>query len=191
MFRRLGHFTYRHRRALLVIGALLLLLGGLATPGLFPVLSNGGYDNPSAESAEVGRILQQRFGGGQDALVVLMTSRDGALVDSPAFSTEAREVLARVAKHPGVSQVRDYYGLGAAQLVASDKRSTFAVVLPSLVGRPRAVGCAGNAATAGCPPPPIHPAGPGRASDRGGGMRGWSRRLVVFRSVAAAGRRRR
>lgn len=127
MFRGLGHFIYRRRVAVALFGALFLMASAVGGAGLFSRLSSGGYDNPDSDSARVARRLEADFGGGEGALVVLLTAPEGQSVDTPAFSAGAQAQLARLRAFPGILNVNDAFNTGAAQLIAPDRKSSYAV----------------------------------------------------------------
>jgi RND superfamily putative drug exporter len=128
MFHALSTFIYRRRWPVLLAGVLFLAVAGGLSTQLFPALSSGGYVSPSSESARVARTVAEEFGGGDAALVVLLTSKDGSTVDSPAFQKAARDALALLRGQPGVRNVQHYFETPASQLVSPDRRSTYALV---------------------------------------------------------------
>jgi RND superfamily putative drug exporter len=85
MFHALSRFTYRRRWLLLCGAAVFLVVAGILGAQLFPRLSSGGYTSPHSESARVSKAVTEEFGGGDAALVVLLTSKDGSTVDDPSW----------------------------------------------------------------------------------------------------------
>ena len=128
MFDTLGHFVFRRRVPIAIAGAVFLLASAVASLGLFPRLSSGGYENPAAESARVGATLREEFGGGDASLVVLMKSPDGKTLDDPAFAAAAQVRMESLLHHPAAKSVLSYFNTNAAQFVSADRRVTFALV---------------------------------------------------------------
>jgi RND superfamily putative drug exporter len=128
MFRALARFTFQYRWAVLASGVVFLVVAGILGASLFKSLSSGGYANPRSESAQVSRTLTEEFGGGDAALVLLLSARDGRSVTDPAIEQAARSQIAAVARQPGVLSVQSYYDTGASQLISADKKETYALV---------------------------------------------------------------
>src|SRR5205807_672141 len=128
MFEKLGRMIYRRRWAVLVAGLVFMTASGLLGTSVFGSLKEGGYNNPGAESQQVADTLSNQLGRDQRTLIVLFTSRDGTTVDNPTFKSGVEATLAKIAGQEGVGKITTFYTTGAAQLVSTDKTSTYAVV---------------------------------------------------------------
>ena len=122
MFVRLATFTIRRRRlVLLVSGVVLLLMTALATAA-FSALKSGGFDDPSSDSSRALSVVDGRFGG-QTNLVLLLTPRDGQSLDSPAVAAVARTITTSLAQRGDVGSVRSFWLDHAPALRGADQRS--------------------------------------------------------------------
>ncbi|SFO42264.1 putative drug exporter of the RND superfamily [Geodermatophilus obscurus] len=126
MFETLGRVVYRRRRAVLAVGALLVVLAGVFGTGLFGRLTGAGFEDPASESSRAAELAVRELGRDSADVVVLYRSED-LLVDDPAY----REVVtASLARLPGdlVERTTTWFDTGAESLVSRDRRSTYAVL---------------------------------------------------------------
>ena len=90
-------------------------------------LSSGGFDNPSSDSSQAQRLLDDRFHTGSPNLVLLV---DAGRVDGRRAPVAAagRALTARLAAEPGVADVASYWSLGdAAPLRSRDAHQALVV----------------------------------------------------------------
>ena len=140
MFSTLGHLTVRRRRLVLGLTVLFVALAAVLGSGVFNRLSGGGFDDPSAESSRVTRLLEDRFGTGTPNLVILIDAnragpsagRDPATapaVDAPAVEAASREVQRVLAADRDVAEVVSYWSLGRVPpLRSTDGDSALVIV---------------------------------------------------------------
>jgi uncharacterized membrane protein YdfJ with MMPL/SSD domain len=109
MFTRWGGFVYRRRRwlvafALVVAGGLGSLAGGTSSE-----LTNGGWLDPTSESAKVADRLEADYGAGRTSFVALFRATEaGADATSAAFQAAIATTLAPVLSVEGVTGVTGY-----------------------------------------------------------------------------------
>jgi putative drug exporter of the RND superfamily len=114
MLTRLGRFTFRRRRAVLV-GAVLFVLASFALAGgVADRLTTGGFADPSSESERAASILEHQFHAKDPNIVLLVTARNGATVDDPAVAAAGRQVTSELAATRGLEQVASYWSLNDA-----------------------------------------------------------------------------
>ncbi|MCU1460032.1 MAG: Integral rane protein [Acidimicrobiales bacterium] len=137
MLTRIGRFTVRRRKAVLITTAIVFVLSGVVGGGVAKHLSAGGFEDPNSESAKAQRLLEDRMGQGVPNLVLLITARHGT-VDDPAIAAEGRALTARLAAEPGVAQAASYWSLGSPPPLKST-RGDQALVLARISGSQNAV----------------------------------------------------
>ncbi len=128
MFLSLSNFIYRRRWLVLAGGLLFLLVSGIFGTSVFGSLKGGGFDDPASDSSKVIQSFKNELGQQEAQLIVLFTSNNGAVVESPAYRQGVEAVLARVQNKPGVQNITTFYSSGAAQLLSNDRHSTYAVM---------------------------------------------------------------
>ena len=126
MFEALGRVVYRRRRAVLAVGALLVVLAGVWGAGLFGRLTGAGFEDPASESSRAAELAVRELGRDSADVVVLYRSGD-LLVDDPAYREAVTSSLAGL---PGelVQRTTTWFDTGAEFLVSEDRRSTYAVL---------------------------------------------------------------
>ncbi|MFS7878328.1 MMPL family transporter [Streptomyces asiaticus] len=112
MLDRLAGFVVRKRLAVLVVGLLLAVVGGVASTTLFDKLTAGGFDDPTSESSRAITALDKRFGQGLPNLTLLVTSK--GRVDDPSVAAAGTELTRKLGREPGVANVSSYWTTGKA-----------------------------------------------------------------------------
>ncbi len=130
MIERWGQLVARRARAVLLLGVLVIVGSAVYGVGVFDSLSQGGFDDPSSESARELRAEQDTFGN-QSVDVIALYSSDTLRASDPAFKRAVRDVVAAIPAD-AVSSVMPYYDVPDPSLVSQDGRS--AQVLISLAG---------------------------------------------------------
>lgn len=121
MFTSIGGWAVRRARLVLALAAVAVIAFGVLGAGAFGVLKSGGFSDPSADSTRARQLLDQRFGGGPD--LVLLVSPRGGTVDDPAVVRAGSQVVAGLSAEPGVTGVLSYWTSHVATLRAADGRS--------------------------------------------------------------------
>jgi len=132
MLTRLGRFTVRRRKLVLVATFLLVLVAGVLGSGVANRLTSGGFADPKSESEQAKDLLDHRFGATQPNVVLLVTPRRGD-VDSPAAADAGRALTGELAREPGVGNVVSYWSAGEAAPLRS-RTGDRALVLAAIRG---------------------------------------------------------
>jgi RND superfamily putative drug exporter len=128
-FERVGRWSARHRRPVVIAWAVLILASvplALQAPG---ALSSGGFIKPDLESARAKALLETEIGLPEAALVIVLHA-DDARAGEPAFETLAAAALADVPKAPHVLRVIPH-NLSTRQ-VSADGHTAYDIVLLDL-----------------------------------------------------------
>jgi putative drug exporter of the RND superfamily len=127
---RYGRFVVRRARLLLAISGVLLVAATVFGTGAFGKLKNGGFDDPAAASTQAQRLINERYGG-QTNLVLLVTAKAGT-VDDPAAASAGRSLADRLTAEPDITGVVSYWTRPVPGLRSTDGRQ--ALVLAHLTG---------------------------------------------------------
>jgi RND superfamily putative drug exporter len=122
MLERLGRFTVRRRKIVLVGSLLFLVASAVFGGGVVDRLTSGGFEDPNSESVEARELLENRFNAGDPNLVMLVTAKDGS-VDDKAVAGAGLELTERLANEENVEQVVSYWSLGLPPPLASSDGS--------------------------------------------------------------------
>ena len=111
MLERLGWFTVRHRKAVLVGSVVFVLASGVIGGAVVDELTSGGFEDPAAESTVAADALENVFGTGDPNVILLVTSRGGN-VDDPEVASEGTALTKELGKEAQVEQAVSYWSLG-------------------------------------------------------------------------------
>ncbi|MEU0481626.1 MMPL family transporter [Streptosporangium sp. NPDC006013] len=126
MFESLGRVVYRGRWSLLVLGTVFAVLAGYFGLGLFGRMSDGGFEDPGAESTSAAEWSQKWFGGNSPDVVALYTHPTYEAADE-RFEKDVREAL-RALPAEQVASTTTYWSTKAGELVSEDGHSTYALI---------------------------------------------------------------
>ena len=118
MLERLAIFVVRHARLVLVACVVLLAAVAYVGVGAFEKLQTGGFDDPAAESTAAAELLEQRFAGESD-LVLVVRAETGTVDDGPAADSGVA-LSDRLAADPELSHVASYWLTGAPSMKSVD-----------------------------------------------------------------------
>jgi RND superfamily putative drug exporter len=119
MLERLGGFTVRHRKAVLVGSVILLVVYAGFFGGVIQRLTSGGFEDPDTQSVETRQLLDDEFGAGDPNLVLLVTAKEGT-VDDRDVAAAGLELTEQLAAERGVEQVVSYWSLGSPPPLAGN-----------------------------------------------------------------------
>lgn len=111
MLNRLAHVTVRHRRLILGLTALFMVVAAVLGTRAFGVLEDEGFEDPSSESARA-EDVRDALGAGDPGIVVLATAIGGD-VDSSDAAAEGVAVSTELEGLDGVIAVTSYWTAGS------------------------------------------------------------------------------
>jgi RND superfamily putative drug exporter len=118
-----------HRRRWMVVAIVLgaTLISGIWGAGVFGKLSQGGYDDPGSQSAQVANLVSGQLGHPAGDVVVVYTAQGGRTVDDPAITSAALAVLHALPRDAVRSEV-SYWDTHAPQLATGDRSRAIASI---------------------------------------------------------------
>ena len=116
---RLGRFTVRRRRWVLVVAAVLTLVAAALGAGAMNALTLSRIDAPGSESSQAQEILRTQFDTGPPNLLFLVTAAHGT-VDDADVRAAGEAVAADLAAQPGVAEVASYWSRGGTPALRSE-----------------------------------------------------------------------
>jgi uncharacterized membrane protein YdfJ with MMPL/SSD domain len=121
--------TVAHRRRWIVIIAVLLLtvIGGAWGSGVSSRLTQGGYDDPGSQAAQVDKVIEDTIGKQGGDVVVLYTAPAGTTVDDPALARKIDSVLTALPS-ADVSKVVSYWNTHLPALADAGKTHGLATI---------------------------------------------------------------
>ena len=99
----------RRARAILIASLVALVAAATLGVGAISRLQSGGFDDPSAESAQAATVLAEKLGRPTANLVLLVTAPTGSTVDAPDVTRVGSAAAARLDAEPGIDIVADYW----------------------------------------------------------------------------------
>jgi len=118
LLNRLGWLTVRHRRRVLPLAVLAVIVAGVVGGGVLSALTVGGFADPASESERARVTLLEEFDEGPPNVVVLITAEAGT-VDSPDVAAEGTRLTREMTDEPGVEQVWSYFAPGSPSTLRS------------------------------------------------------------------------
>ena len=128
LMRRIGRLVIRHKRAVLIATAVVMLVAAAYGAKTKDVLSSGGFVASGSESARAERLLETRFHTGPPNILFLITATRGT-VDSSAVEARGRILTTKLVREPGVGEAVSYWTAGrAAPLRGEDGKHALVLV---------------------------------------------------------------
>lgn len=130
MFERLAELAIRRSRLILVGALAAVTLMGALGGGAFDKLLGGGFDDPASQSSRAAKVIDEKFGGGTNLILLVRTDRGS--VDDPAARQSGQGLVADLKKEEGLTNVVSYWETGLSDLRSRDGRE--AMVLAHVEG---------------------------------------------------------
>ncbi len=122
-----GRFVAGHARAVLLLGAAVVVAAGVFGLAVFGSLANGGFDTPGSDSATELALEQASFGG-YSADVIAIYSSPTMLATDPAFQSAVTSTLAALPTD-AIHRVTTMYGAPSpAGLLSGDQHATRVII---------------------------------------------------------------
>ena len=128
MFTALGHLIVRRRRSVIALTLVGLVVAIALGVGVFGQLSNGGFEDPRAESTRAVDLLDEEFATGGSDLVAIVSTSTGS-VDDVDVAAVGSALTDEFAAAPGTDDVASYWSLGAPAQLRSEDASRALILL--------------------------------------------------------------
>jgi trehalose monomycolate/heme transporter len=127
MFEAWGRFVYRHRRLVLLAGAVVMAAAAVWGTGVFAHLqSGGGFTAPGSQSQRESAVVTHAFGRDTADVVVLYRSA-GRTVGDPGYQAAVSRTLAAL-PHSKVLSYQTYWSTRSPLFVGAGGHETYAVL---------------------------------------------------------------
>ncbi|MEV8404576.1 MMPL family transporter [Streptomyces niveus] len=130
MFDRIAELAIRRARLVLVVAVVAVALMGAVGAGAFSVLKGGGYDDPASQSSRAGKVIEEKFGG-ETNLILLVRTAEGR-IDGPAADRSGQALVADLKAEKDLDNVLSYWDTDSPDLRSADGRE--AIVLAHVKG---------------------------------------------------------
>lgn len=130
MFERIAELAIRRSRLVLVVAVVAVALMGAVGAGAFGKLKGGGYDDPASQSSRATKVIEDKFGGETNLILLVSAPEDG--VDSPAADKSGQALVADLKKEKALDNVISYWETQSPDLRSENGRE--AMVLAHVKG---------------------------------------------------------
>ncbi|NGN62408.1 MMPL family transporter [Streptomyces sp. A7024] len=130
MLLRIANLAVRRAKLLTALSVVAVVAMAAIGFGAFGKLASGGFDDPGAPSSKAADLIEERFGGDTN-LVLLVRSADGG-PDSPAAKARGEAITTGLKDEATVGGVMSYWDRGGDALLSRD--GTQALVLAHIKG---------------------------------------------------------
>jgi RND superfamily putative drug exporter len=125
--RRLARATIAHRKGVVAITVLFIIVAGLFGGNVASKLSRGGFDAPSEQSVRAANVLASEFHTGSDNLLILVHATTGN-VDSGPVATAGIALTRELAAQPHMANVMSYWSLRSVSVLRTPNHEDGLVV---------------------------------------------------------------
>lgn len=125
VFGRIGSLVVRRPRAVILVSVLLFAIGAGRGFTAFGKLKTGGFTDPNSGSSRASQLLDDRFGGGGN-VVLLVHSKFGN-VDAPGVASLGTHAAALLSGLPDITHVESYWATHDPALRSKDGRYALVV----------------------------------------------------------------
>jgi RND superfamily putative drug exporter len=125
--RYVARVTVAHRKGIVVVTGLFVVVAALFGGNVTPKLSRGGFDAPSEQSVHAANVLASEFHDGSDNILILVHASSGT-IDNAAVAAAGTALTRQLAAQPYMANVMSYWSLQSAALLRSPNRENALIV---------------------------------------------------------------
>jgi len=125
--RRLARSVGAHRKGVVVVTGLFVIVAAFFGGNVASKLSQGGFDAASEQSVHAANVLASEFHNGSDNFVILVHATSGN-VDSARVTAAGDALTSKLAAQPHMANVMSYWSLGSIAILRTSNRQDALVV---------------------------------------------------------------
>jgi RND superfamily putative drug exporter len=125
--RRLARSTTAHRKTVVVVTGIFVVVAAFFGGNVASKLSQGGFDAPSEQSVHAANVLASEFHSGSDNIIILVHATSGN-VDSAGVVAAGTTLARELAAQPHMANVMSYWSLGSVDILRTSNRQDALVV---------------------------------------------------------------
>jgi RND superfamily putative drug exporter len=130
--RRLARSTGAHRKGVVVVTGIFVIVAAFFGGNVASKLSQGGFDAPSEQSVHAANVLASEFHNGSDNFIILVHATSGN-VDSPRVVAAGNALTRELAAQSHMANVMSYWSLDSIGILRTSNRQD-ALVLGRITG---------------------------------------------------------
>ncbi|WP_406169483.1 MMPL family transporter [Streptomyces sp. NBC_00996] len=132
MFDRIAELALHRSRLVLTLTVVAVVAMGAIGFGAFGKLLGGGFEDPSAPSARAQQLIDDKFGGESNLVLLVRADKNGGGIDSPAVERAGRTLTSQFKGESTLANVISYWDTGSSALTSRDGKE--ALVLAHVKG---------------------------------------------------------
>ncbi len=125
--RRLSRFSVAHRKGIVGVTGLFVVVAAFFGGSVSSHLSQGGFDAPSEQSVHAANVLASEFHTGSDNIVLLVHATSGT-VDSPSVRAAGVALTEHLAAQAHMTNVMSYWSLDSVPILRTANHANALVV---------------------------------------------------------------
>jgi RND superfamily putative drug exporter len=132
VFDRIAELALHRSRLVLTLTVVAVVAMGAIGFGAFGKLLGGGFEDPSAPSARAQQLIDDKFGGESNLVLLVRADKNGGGIDSPAVERAGRTLTSQLKGESTLANVISYWDTGSSALTSRDGKE--ALVLAHVKG---------------------------------------------------------
>ncbi|MFI6489514.1 MMPL family transporter [Streptomyces sp. NPDC050564] len=132
MFDRIAELALHRSRLVLTLTVVAVVAMGAIGFGAFGKLLGGGFEDPSAPSARAQQLIDDKFGGESNLVLLVRADKNGGGIDSPAVERAGHTFTSQLKDESTLANVISYWDTGSSALTSRDGKE--ALVLAHVKG---------------------------------------------------------
>src|SRR6266542_6241488 len=128
IFRGIGRTVVHHRRKVVALWVVFLVVGLIFAPHLHEVFDRAWTSGSAGEAQRAANVVNAEFPNGGPFQEQLVLSSTSYTVDDPRYRDAAEDLIDRLQSARLVKGVTSFFSTGDSSLVSADRRTTVALL---------------------------------------------------------------